>query len=138
MALRTPRSLEPKHQISSQYLVVSFLEVLLPIFPLHRNPHTSHFLEPAWTAIFLLPHWEHRSFLVIYFICQSYFGGEKAKLGYHLLFCFFPPRAPRLMTLSSVTASAIDRFSAGILVSTHVLSPQLSIVYSAFFKINLR
>jgi len=86
-------SLKPKHLVFSQYLVLSFLEVFLPILPLHWYPHTSHFLEPAWTTIFLLPHREHRSFRAIHVIYQSRYAGEKPKLGYYLLFCFFPPRA---------------------------------------------
>jgi hypothetical protein len=64
--------------------------------------------------------------------------GKRGKVAFLSSFLFLSPTSsPRLMTLRSVTASAIDGFSTGILVSTHVPSPHLSVVNSVFPKISL-
>jgi hypothetical protein len=48
-----------------------------------------------------------------------------------------PTSSSRLMTLRFITASALKDFSTGILLSTHVSSPHLSIANRIFSNINL-
>jgi hypothetical protein len=99
-----------------------------------------HILHTFWNLLGLLFFCFHIGNIVLFessISSASHFEGEKAKLGLPSLLFLSPARSSRLMTLCFVTAGAVDGFSAGILFSTHVLSPHPSIIYSALSKINL-